>query len=94
MTHPPPSLPKQQQQLGRIDNYNPIFTLHKAPHDTTHTYTCIDVVVGSSAGLQQHCQQPDITQQCVCELWCEGLCVVELNISPGVFDIQLLVATQ
>ena len=45
MTHPPPSL----QQLGRIDNNNPFFTLHKAPHATTHTYTCIDVVVGSSA---------------------------------------------
>ena len=65
MTHPPPSLPKQQQ-LGRID-YNPhLVTIHKAPHATTHTYTCTDVVVGSSADSMQHCQQPDITKQCVC----------------------------
>ena len=66
MTHPPPSLPKQQQ-LGRIDYYNPILltTIHKAPHATTHTYTCTNVVVGSSADSMQHCQQPDITQQCV-----------------------------
>ena len=47
------------------------------------------VVVGSSAMiLALHSQQPALPTVCDV-LWYEGLYVVELNISPGVLDIQL-----